>query len=329
MPTFEQVSARYRPTCRECMSAQNLRDSFICIFADLLRYPSLQESPARVPRLIAAPLPPPSNNHRPNNRVRASDRRELAERLRTLPQDPVQSPSVGTPALPDRTFACNHYWVGQDAWKNDVDPSLWNAGPQTSPAHTPANDTIVVDNRRHRTNTPRILDQPNARKRKRAPVVATTTKGKGKAREFAPPPPAIQRRTPMVTRSRKGKEKARTPTPTLSPELKSTPPMFDDNDIGAQVAFIDSIASAIPPREIGVGEAGPSTIPAGTILPQSSLVPYSIYRTPSPIAVAMPRDPALATPPSIPASPMPRCMVPSPSDDDEDENLVLQMLLDD
>lgn len=363
MPRFEQVRGRYRPTCFECISAQHSRDSCICTFADSLRYPPLQETPAQVPRLIAAPPPPPSSELPPNNRVRASDRRAVADRRRIrlpppagsrysvhllLRSSPAASPPAADPRSPStpqspppaaplasnqqqstpvfsnppsepaRTFAHNHYWIGQDAWKNDVDPSTWKGRP---PQSSHPGDTILIDNRRHRTNPPQISTKPTAVKRKGRHQATTSKKEKGKARAQTPStPPAKRHRAPMETRSKKGKEKLRTPTPTPPPEVEFAPPHLDDGEVGAQAAFIDCIAPPVPPREIGIGEAGPSAIPASTFRPLISLVPYAVSPSPPPIGDDVPFDPDCIIP-------MPGCI--STSNDEEDEELVLQMLLDD
>lgn len=221
MPRFEQVNRRRRPTCFECISAQNPHDSFICSFADLTRYPALQECPARVPRLMAVPLP--STILASNNRVYASDRQVPTDRPRR----------------------------------------------------------------------------------------------QGKAVE---------------TSSKKGKEKARARALPSYPEVKCAPSLLNDDDIGAQLACIEIIAPPIPQRDIGIGEAGPSNIlrsPPSTSRPPFSLVPCSVPPSPPPTGDNAPFDPGRVIPSSTSCSPMPRYIPPSPSNDDEDEELVCQMLLDD
>lgn len=335
MPRFKQVNRRYRPTCFECISVQNPRDSFICSFADLKRYPALQEWPAKVPRLIAAPLP--TTTLRPNNRVRASDRRVPAESLRIIL--PHLKSAASTPL-----------------------PSYSKPSPPTSP-----NNTIMVDNRRYsnptiqgsrevsavKRRTRASIPPPPKRQRNQAKTISEKGKGKMRARSPIPSPvvefpPSAETEispelvdgtlsilrperqgNPVETSSRKGKEKERAHTPPPYPEFEFAPSLLNEDDIGTQVGLIETIAPPIPQREIGIGEAGPSTIHRSTSSPLFFFGPYSGSPSPPLTGDNVSFDPARVIPSSVSCSPMTRYIPPSPSNDDEDEELVFQMLLDD
>lgn len=147
MPALEQVLGRYKPTCFECRDVQSPRDSFICTFADLIRYPALQSTPARVPRLIAAPDPVPAASLRPNNRARAADRRMHAHRIRIrIPAHssssqhislriPAPQASTSSPRCPSPPRATPNTFVrfSEHAWRNETDPSIRDNPPPMSP----------------------------------------------------------------------------------------------------------------------------------------------------------------------------------------------------
>lgn len=298
MPELDQVRRRYKPTCYECRAAQSPRDSFICTFADLIRYPPLQSTPAKVPRLITAPDPTPPSPLPPNNRARAAERRAHARSIRiriapyssSSPRITIHAPDSGDsvplpplhhgdvvpspPRSPPRTrfHYKNILWIGEYEKRNGVDPSLWDTSlPPPSPDADKAN----------------TKDRGKQKSDKKSGAIEKRKGGrKGKT---------------QAAHSLKGKERARFATPDISADNLPAE-VFDEDDVGAQMSFIDSIAPPPPPRIPSIGEAGPSRLP-------------------------LPSHPALSSSPSFSSHfPIP-LHTPVPADDEE-ELEVLQMLLD-
>lgn len=276
------------------------------------RYPALRDWPARAPRLIAALLP--SSTLPLYNRVGARDRRVLAYCLSVVLLPRTTSSSAPLPSHPK--------------------PS--------SPA--PPNNTIVVDNHRRSkrticgyregSNVERKIHAaiPPSPERRRNSVKTISEKGKckGGARSpttspvlESPPSPEIEfspelvdctptlprpqrQGIPTETSSKRGKEKARARTPPPYPEVELAPSLLSDDDIGTQVAFIESITPPIPQRDIVIGEAGPSNIlrspsPPSPSRPLLSLVPRLTRQVT--MHHSIPSAPGL---PPLSCSPMPR-----------------------